>query len=224
LEKFSLGLEIKFAQYSLLETENKDIYLVDGDNLRKIAGAEVFRTLGFNPEEVEQVKASDLAGLSSGKDIDIYNSYPTGALIQDVLTGGFYYVQNGLKYPIFAKEILTVNYTGLPVSQGHPEELAKYPKGEAIKFKDGTLIKSKDDNKVYFIAQGKKLPIADEQAFISRGYLWNKIVETNQAVIDIHPTGQILQAIDTSVFKKSASPVVPTTTSELIESSATTLP
>lgn len=224
LEKFPLGPEIKFAQYSLLENENKEIFLVDGDSLRKIAGPDVFKILGFNPEEVETVSNADLSGATYGKIIDIYDSYPTGALIRDIESGGIYYVRGGIKYPIFSKEILLVNYPNYAIDNRHPDELAKYPKGEAVKFKDGTLIKSKDGSKVYFIALGKKLPIADEQAFISRGYSWNKVIETSQAAVDIHPTGQILEAIDTSVFKSSSSPAAPTTTLESIESSTTTLP
>lgn len=203
LDKFELGPEIKFAQYSLLETDKGDIYLVDGDNLRRIVSLEVFRTLGFNPEEVEEISETDITGLPLGKEIDIYNSYPTGALIRDQSSGGIYFVQNGIKYPIYSQGILQVNYPNHSILRGHSDELAKYPKGEAVKFKNGTLIKAENDNRVYFIADGKKLPVADEKAFLSRGYIWNKIIETNQAAVDIHPTGPTLEAIESYLLPKS---------------------
>lgn len=196
LDEFETGSEIKFTQYSLLKTENGDIYLVDEDSLRHITTMEVFQTLGFNPEEIEDVTTADIADMSIGPEINIYSSYPTGALIQDVITGGIYYVQNGVKYPIFSPEILEVNYPNYLIVKGDTAELDKYPKAEAVKFKDGILIKSEDGDEVYIVSDGKKLPIADETAFTSRGYSWNKIVETTQSAVDIHPTGPILEAIE----------------------------
>jgi len=205
LDQFVTGLEIKFSQYSLLMTENGDIYLVDGESLRHITSMEVFVTLGFNPEEVEQVNTSDIASFSQGKPIDIYDSFPTGALITDTKTGGVYFVQNGTKYPIFSPEIMMVNFPNQTVLKGHNQELEKYPKGEAIKFKDGTLIKSQESPLVYFIADGKKLPIASEQAFITRGYNWDKIVVTSQAAVDIHPTGPALDVIESYLLARQNS-------------------
>jgi hypothetical protein len=158
-----------------------------------------------------------------GKDIDIYSSYPTGALIQDNQTGGIYYVQNGIKYPILAKEMLLTNYPNYSILQGHSTELDKYPKGEAVKFKNNTLIKAKEDNKVYLVADGKKLPIVDEKAFVSRGYAWNKIIETNQAAIDIHPTGPALEAISSYLLPQEN--VLSTTTADtLLPLASTTSP
>ena len=200
LDEFETGPEIKFAQYSLLATESGDIYLIDGDKIRLITSMEVFSTLGFNPEEVEDVTLADIADIPKGKDLTIYDSYPTGALIEDASSGGVYYVQNGIKYPIFSKEILEVNFKGYAVLKGHTDELSKYPKAEAVKFKDGTLIKSATEDKVYVISDGKKLPIKDAEAFITRGYDWNKIIKTNQLAVDIHPTGSELEAIDTSIL------------------------
>jgi len=195
LAKYPTGPAIKFAQYSLLKNSGGEIFLVLNDSLKKIADMQVFKTLGFNPEEVEDVTDSELVDISRGAEITINDSYPTGALIQDAKTGGIYYVENGIKYPILAKELIKTNYPGQKIISIHPKELEKYPKGDAIKFKDGSLIKAKDSSQVYFISDGKKLPIADEKAFLSRGYQWNKIIETNQITIDIHPTGQILEAI-----------------------------
>lgn len=213
INQYETGAEIKFSQYSLLATENGDLYMVDGDNLRKFASQEVFSTLGFNPEEVENVTIADLADLPRGRDIDINSSYPTGALIQEIKSGGIYFVQNGIKYPIFSREIMSVNFPGQTPLKGRQDELDKYPKGEAIKFKDGTLVKSKDSDVVYVIAKGKKLTIASAEAFISRGYAWNKIVVTNQAAIDIHPTGETLEKIDFSrIPQTNIQTVTPTNT------------
>ncbi|MBU1130747.1 hypothetical protein KJ840_01285 [Patescibacteria group bacterium] len=215
LDGFEDGPAIEFTQYSLLQTETGDIYLVDGEKLRLIADMGIFQTLGFNPEEVEDVTEADIADMPRGSEINIYSSYPTGALIQDSSTGGVYFVQNGIKYPIFSPEILEINYPNYSIVTGHPEELAKYSKGEAVKFKDGTLIKAKDNPEVYFIADGRKLPIVDEQAFVSRGYRWDKIIETTQAAVDIHPTGPFLEAIENWQLPQLSSPTA-TSTSNIL--------
>jgi len=210
LDQYQIGAEIKFAQYSLLQNSTGDIFLLVDDALEHIASMDVFRTLGFNPEEIEQVDDQDLVSLKTGPEITIASSYPTGELIQDAKTGGIYFVQLGVKYPILAKELIKANYPGKKILSGHSEELEKYPKGEPIKFKDGTLIKSQDNDIVYLIAGNKKLPIEDDKSFESRGYKWNKIIETNQIAVNLHPTGGILGFLDTSFLKKTTPEPLPT--------------
>lgn len=156
LDQYELGEPIKFSQYSLLANEQGQIFLLVDDSLRQIADMEVFRTLGFNPEEVDQVSAADLAGLKLGRTITLSSSYPTGALITDSSTGGVYWVEAGEKFPIMSPEILKVNYPGKKILSARAEELERYPKGDPVKFKEGTLVKSRDNAMVYFVSGGKK--------------------------------------------------------------------
>jgi hypothetical protein len=216
LGAYEIGTEIKFPQYSLLENSSGDIYLLIDDSLRHIDSIEVFRTLGFNPEEVERVADVDLAGLTIGQPITLKSAYPTGALIQDASSGGVYYVQFGVKYPIISPEILKNNYPNQTILSAHGDELDKYPKGEAVNFKDGTLIKSKDSDIVYVVSDGKKLPIADEKSFISRGYKWTDIITTSQRAVDLHPSGETLEFIDQSLIPLSSQPeeILPATPGE----------
>lgn len=201
LAQYQIGPEIKFSQYSLLKNSAGDIFLLVDDALKRIESMEVFRTLGFNPEEVETVKDEDLSGLKTGAEITLSSSFPTGALIQDASTGGVYYVLSGIKYPVFSPEIIKANWPGKKILSIRPGELAKYPKGEAVKFRDGTLIKTPESDIVYLISGGKKLPMTDEKAFLSRGYKWDKIFETSPAAVDLHPTGETLELLDTSIIK-----------------------
>ena len=216
LEGYEAGSEIKFPQYSLLSNSSGDIYLLVDDSLRRIDSMEVFRTLGFNPEEVEQAVDADLAGLAVGQPITLKSAYPTGALIQDASTGGVYYVHFGIKYPIISPEILKNNYPNQTILSAHGDELEKYPKGEAVKFKDGSLIKSKDSDVVYVVSDGKKLPIADEKSFLSRGYKWTDIITTSQRAVDLHAGGETLEFIDQSLIPKFSEPatVLPETPGE----------
>ena len=115
-------------------------------------------------------------------------------------------MESGLKYPIFAPEIISANWPTKKIISAHNQELEKYPKSEAVKFKDGTLVKSDAGAIVYLIAGGKKLPISDEKAFLSRGYKWEKIIATSAKALEIHPTGQILEYLDTSLVQQKSQP------------------
>ncbi len=196
LDEFVTGNEIKFAQYSILMDPDLNIYLLADEKLRHIVSNDVFRTLGYNPEEIIEITDNDLITFDLGEDLTMESIYPTGALIQDATTGGIYYVKNGIKYPIVSPEILKENYPNQTVRKGHTEELSQYPKGAPVKFKDGTLIKAKNDNKVYVISEGKKYHIKDEASFSTRGYNWTYIVETSEEAVNIHPTSLTLNALD----------------------------
>lgn len=192
------GPAIKFSQYSLLANPSKEIFLLVDDTLRKFSALEVFRTLGFNPEEVIEVSDEDLKSVLRGEDLTLSSSYPTGALIQDSKSGGVYFVQNGVKRPIFAKEILTANFPQKVILRGHTKELAQYQEGQPVKFKDGALVKAKNDDKVYVIASGQRWHIKDEAAFISRGYKWQNIIEINDQAMAIHQDAEALDTLATT--------------------------
>jgi len=192
------GPIIKFSQYSLLQNPDKEIFLLVDDTLRKFSSSEVFRTLGFNPEELIEVSDEDLTGILRGEELTLKNSYPTGALIQDSKTGGIYFVQNGVKNPIFAKEIMAVNFPKRVVLKANNKELAQYPEGQPIKFKDGALIKAKNDDKVYVISSGQAWHIKDEAAFVSRGYKWQNIIEVSDKAMALHQLAESLDALATA--------------------------
>jgi hypothetical protein len=208
------GPMIKFPQYSLLMNKKKEVFLLVDDEIRKIASQEVFRTLGFNPEETIDVTDADLASLKQGEDITLESSYPTGALIMDKISHGVFFVQNGIKYPIVAPQILKINFPNQKILKGAGSELDKYPKGDLVKFKDGTLIKAKGDDKVYVIADGQKFHLKDESAFISRGYKWENIIETTSEAVEIHSFGGTLQTLVTStpIIINNLLNIIPTST------------
>lgn len=189
LEKYIVGPTIEFYNYSLLRLPDGKIYMLVHDELRQIDSMEVFRNIGFNPEEVEDVAETDLVGYRYGQDITASSAYPTGALVQNNQTGGVYFVENGIKYPIYSKEIMKVNYAARVLTQVSPEILDQYVEGEPVKFNDGELIRARNDFKVYVISGGKRRWVKTEEAFANFGYKWDNIVVTNQQSIDIHPLG-----------------------------------
>jgi hypothetical protein len=191
LEK-NMGRPVKFADLSLIKTEDGSIWLLKGDTKRKIASQEVFAAIGFNPEEVEDAASSDLDDYLEGEEITRDSAYPTGQLVQDKATGGVYYAEAGVKHPLWDKALLAANYKGEKLIKLGADELGGLEVGEPVKFRDGTLVRSTDDATVFVISAGKKLPIMTEETFVAFGYDWDKILFAGQKIIDLHETGEPL--------------------------------
>ncbi len=195
LEKYPLGAPIKYAQYSLLQVPTGGIYFLDNDTLRPIASKKAFQILGFNPEEVIKVKEEDVAMYPKGEPITVESSYPTGALLQNKKTGGIYYVKNGIKQPIISKQLYTLYFKNKKLTQVSAEELEAYQTGEAIKLKDGELVRGPIEPTVYVISNGLKRPIGSAQTFTSLGYKWENVLVLEDKIINLHELGPIVDAL-----------------------------
>ena len=193
LEKYQVGSDIKFHNYSLLKIPDGKIYLLVDNNLRHIASMEVFRSLGFNLDEVLAINEIDLTGYQFGEQINAESVYPVGALLQNQETGGVYYVENSQKSPIYSPEILKVNFPKKAITKVDSEELDQYPTSEPAKFKNGELIKQIAYNKVYVISDGFRRWVKTEEAFVKLGYKWDNIITTSEAAVNIHPLGEDLE-------------------------------
>lgn len=218
------GLAVKFSQYSLIQTPDKNIYLLLDDSKRRIASPEAFRKLGFNPEEVEQADYSDLAYLIDGPDLDTTTQYNLGALIKDPKTGGVYYVISSVKYPIVAPEIIKINFPTLKTRTGTAKQLTGYETGAPVLFKDGTLIKTKDNPAVYVISQGQKYVIPSSEIFKSRGYSSKNIIITSPKVLNLHPDGGRLELVilPEPTLASSSTPVLTATSTWPVSSTTPT--
>ncbi len=192
LDKYPTGAAIKYPNYSLLQVPGGGVYLLDDDTLRPIVSRQAFRLLGFNPEEIISVQTEDIFFYKIGQPITTDSAYPTGALLQDKKTGGVYYVQDGIKYPLIARELIKLHYPHKKITPVSQQELAQYKTGEPVKLKDGELATSPNDPAVYFISQGKKHAFASAKVFESLGYKWKNIVTVPQRVLDLHPTGEMI--------------------------------
>jgi hypothetical protein len=190
LDNYDNGNSIKFAQYSLLRSPKGTVYLLVNDERRGIASKAVFKNIGFNPEEVEDVTFDELNNYKEGNSITMKSIFPLGGLLQDKKTGGVYYVENGNKYPIYSKEIMLANFKGRRLTGVSTDELAKYPTLEPIKFKDGEIIQAKDSEDIYVISNGERRLIPSATVFDKLGYKKENIIKTSLKALEIHPLGQ----------------------------------
>jgi len=189
LEKYPEGRQIKYANYTLFEDAKGNVFMLSDDKLRKFETAEVWKTLGFNPEEFEKVDALALAEFDLGEPITLKNIHPEGKLMQDKKTGGIFLVQDGYKYPLISRDILKINFNKVKITQVPSEELEKYERMGSVKIKDGELVKAPDSPAVYFISNGMKRPFSSGEVFEKLGFKWTNIKNVETTSLSNMPLG-----------------------------------
>lgn len=192
LDKYPDGFPIRFAEYSILQGPDGMKYLIVRGEKRLIESDEVFRQLGYHPEEVIEVEAKDLNSYPNADPITLNSIFPTGTLLQSKQTGGIIFVENGLKHPIWSKEILQSRFPKAKPTLVDESDLQKYASGDAVKFLEGELISAKGERSVYVVTNGEKRPIDSIDTFNQLGYQWKNIIWTSPRALEVHPTGPAL--------------------------------
>jgi hypothetical protein len=186
--KYPQGKDIKLAQYSLLQLPSGGRYLVDGLTIRKFESTEVFKTLGFNPEELIKVEEIDIMGYVLGDPITIKDSYPTGGLLQDKTTGGVYFVKSGVKYPIWGKDVMLFNYPTMKIAKVTPKQLEKYTTSDPVLPRDGALVKVFNDSAIYVISGGTRR-LVSAAMFTKLGYDQKNVITISNQLMNYIPLG-----------------------------------
>ncbi len=197
LNAYSKGDPIKFPNYSLIQVPTGDIYLLVDNEKRPITSKDIFKKIGFNPEEIIKATAEELASYTEGKTITATSTYPTGKLIQDPKSGGVFYVESGYKYPITDKVFLTTKFKDKKVTKGTTVELNKYTKGSPVVFGDGELLMSNSVSTVYLISEGRKRPFSSGEVFEKLGYKFSNVITVSPQLLAQYPAGDpvVIQTI-----------------------------
>lgn len=191
--KFTDGNNIKYANYSILQSPDGKRYLLDNLEKRLIVNNEVFRDLGFNPLEIEEVSNTELSLISNGDNITSSEISVFEQLVLDPETNGIYYIKNDRKYPVVSQEIIDINWPKMRINNIDFEELENYKKSKPIKIVDGTLIKAEDKSTVYVISNGKRRSLTNEETFTGLGYNWLDIKVVSDRVLKLHKLGKAIK-------------------------------
>lgn len=192
LDQYPRGIDIEFAAYALVRgNPSGSTYLLTVDAKRLISSPDVFKNLGFNPEEVEDVDDQDLVGIPNGKPITLSEAHPTGALLEEKTTRTVYYVESGRKYLLRGREIAKINFPALTITPVASDVLSKYQSGLPVIIKDGALVKGSGPE-VYVISDGARRHIPSEGIFNSIGYKWSNVVAVSDDVLALHPVGEAI--------------------------------
>ncbi|PLX20973.1 hypothetical protein C0584_04280 [Candidatus Parcubacteria bacterium] len=194
LDKYTKGPAIRFPQYSLVRSPMGKIFLLVDNKKRLIENQEAFRAIGFNPEEVIDASWEDIKHYEDGENITALSSHATGALLQDSITGGVYYVEGSTKAPLLDSIFLKTKFKNRTITPVSQEELDRYTKIAPYKFGDGELITSDKHPAVYVIADGTLHSIASADVFEGLGYKWENILTVPQRIVDLYEVGDPIMA------------------------------
>ncbi|MBI4600255.1 hypothetical protein HY732_05050 [Candidatus Uhrbacteria bacterium] len=190
LATYGEGPPIRFPRYSLLQVPTGGVYLIVDDGKYAIPSKEIFKAIGFNPDEIMPAGADDVADLPTIGLLSSDTHSPIGELLQDKKTGGVFYVTLGNKHPILERVVLRTNF---PYEKPRPVDsalLGQYALADPVLFADGTLVKTPLFPTVYIISNGQRRPIASQEAFETLGFQWSHIVESNGDTLSRHGEGE----------------------------------
>ncbi len=191
LLRYDIGRGISLPNYSILKNGSA-YYLLDHDTLRPFADETVVRQLGYNPEEVIDVTNEDVAGYTIGTTITAQTTAPLGRVVRLKETNEVFYLKDTLLNPLYDEQLAKVNFPNLPIEKVAITDLGTVAPGQAVIFKDGTLLGIKGANQVYVIEHGKKRHIMSEEAFTGLGYQGKNIIWVNKTMGLAHETGEPL--------------------------------
>ncbi len=184
LGAYQKGSPISLPNYSLVRTPNSMVYLIIDDIKHPIASSAVFKTIGFNPDEVEDVTDADVAEYESGTFITTASEYPLGAVVQDKKTKALYYIQNGVRSVIASQDVVKANFPKKKILVQDMKQLAKYPLSNTpILFHDGTLVATKGSAFIYVVSNGRRRLIPSAAVFKSLGYQTKNVIYTDEQTL-----------------------------------------
>lgn len=186
---YPLGAPVKFTNYSLLRSPRGTVFLIVGDERRGIVSQDVFRKIGFNKSEVINASWEDLNAYKDGPNITMASNYPLGALLQEPKSKGVYFVQNGIKRPLYSPELLSMYFKNRKVKKSTAAELAAFTLGAPINLADGELVKTAGSSAIYVIDNGERRPVASAETFEKQGWKWENVAVVSQRVLDLSPLG-----------------------------------
>ncbi len=198
LDKYEKGTPIKFAQYSLVRSPRGTIYLLADDKKYGIASQDAFKKIGFNRDEVVTASWEDIDSYAEGAPITATSTYPTGALLQNKMTGGVYWVIEGKKAPIWDKAFLNTKFKNKKIIRVAQTELDTYPTTDPVLYGDGELLKAPLSAAVYVITGGQKKLIASGKVFEDLGYKWSNVITVNTKVLHLYPDGEPITTTESS--------------------------
>lgn len=223
LDKYATGAPINFAQYSIIQAPSGALFLLVDDTRRGFVSRAAFQALGFSQDEIVTARWDELSAYKEIEPITASTSYPTGALLQNKLTGGVYWVVNGKKAPIPDRVFLSTMFRNRKPFAMDPKILDKYTTIDPVRFPDGELLKSNNSTAVFVIADGKKRPINSGAVFEGLKYKWENVITVPEKILYLYPDGELLKSkIDSTNAGNPPSPAISSSSAASASSMAST--
>lgn len=194
IEKYPEGTPINLPNYAILkETKasgTEKYYLVDYDTVRPFESKTVIQKFGFHPDEIIDVKRSDIEDYQLGEVITVEDRYPQGRLLRIVENDQLYFVKKGSFHSIAHPAVARVRFPHLATESGTIADIADLEDRGLLLFPDAALLGNKLNGKIYLIENGKRRHITDETVFLGLGYTWDMVTWTDPTTVQFHQVGE----------------------------------
>ena len=192
IEGYETGDEIRFPNFTLVETPNHTRYLLSNGEKRLIVSKTAFRKLAFNEDEVIDVAEADIANFPAGKDLTSKSQYPTGQLVRDTKKQ-VWYIEDGVRHLISHTSIVSLYFKYRPIKSITTQKLTTYTVGDPLRLHDGELVRAKSEPTVYVIGNNEKHPFPSGDVFTELGYSWRNVVTLPDAYLKTYPIGDSIE-------------------------------
>ena len=148
------------------------VYLIKDGQKHEFISSRSFLKLGYRWDKVISTDATELAYYPTG----YFVSYAEGTLLKAQNNPSIFLVDKGKIRPFLSAEIFqNLKYKQSQIMAISVQELAFYPVGEPVKYKDGTLLRPKTDPDVYLIVGGRPQAV-DAATFKKKKYKWANVL------------------------------------------------
>ena len=194
LDQYPAGDPVLFKNGSLINASgHPEVYLIEKNQKRHIKSADDFLASGFKWNQIITTsnKIADLH--KTGKQYEyIFQSRPDQSLFKTADSPVVYQVFEGTKKPIpNAAVFLSWGFKWADILTITKLEISYYPQAAALRFQPGALVKA-ESPQVYLIENNQRRHIPSSQIFLSHGFKWSDILETDSNYLNTYKLGSPL--------------------------------
>lgn len=194
IDAIPTGENIRFHNYALLRADNGVTYLNVDQILHPFISEDALKKLGFNPEEIINVKQQDVAPYEKGTFLTAKSVYPTGALLKGRTSGKIFYVRNGTKHAVRDAALLSTNFSEQKPALFKDTGFESFETGTDITVQNGSLITGTKDKTVFLVSNGSLRPFTDSKQVAALGFKTEDIVTMTDAYLVTLPKGDEMSA------------------------------
>lgn len=156
------------------ETNSGRVYVVSRGKKVHIPSPQLFIEMGYKWSNITVLPDGTLGTLADGGELQ-KGKHPDGSLIT-AEGKGVEYLEDGKKRPIPTPEIFDKQFRWEDLVKISLEEWNSYPRGEAVYYPDGTIIREQSSPDVFVISDGKRRKVVSPEVFNNMGYNWANII------------------------------------------------
>jgi hypothetical protein len=156
------------------ETNSGRVYIVARGTKVYVPSPELFIEMGYKWSNITVLPDGTLGTLTDGGTLR-RGKHPDGSLIT-AEGKGVEYLEDGKKRPIPTPEIFDKQFRWEDLVKISLEEWNSYPRGEAVYYPNGTIIREQNSPEVFVVSDGERRKVTSPEVFDNMGYNWANII------------------------------------------------